>query len=162
MLKNLFGTEKFTGWHMMGVMTLFFGTIISVNLTLAYFAAQSWTGLVVKNSYVASQHFNEDVAEKKRQAALNWREHSVYQGDTLTVTLTDQNGLPITLDSLTATLGRPAHERQNMVVVLEPVSRGQYAAKVVLGSGVWDLALTAVRDDAVLWTARHRLEGGTR
>ncbi|MEO0913737.1 MAG: FixH family protein, partial [Pseudomonadota bacterium] len=74
MLKTILGTEKFTGWHMFAVMVLFFGTIISVNLTLAYFASQSWTGLVVKNSYVASQHFNEDQARLKAQKLLYWVE----------------------------------------------------------------------------------------
>ena len=51
LLKNFFAPEEFTGWHMVGVMCLFFGTIISVNLYLAYQANHSWTGLVVKNSY---------------------------------------------------------------------------------------------------------------
>ena len=51
--------KEFTGRHMLAIMLAFFGTIIAVNLVMAIFASRSWTGLVVKNSYVASQEFNE-------------------------------------------------------------------------------------------------------
>ena len=49
------GTFRFTGFHMLACMIVFFGVIVAVNLTMATLASQSWTGLVVKNSYVASQ-----------------------------------------------------------------------------------------------------------
>ena len=58
----------FTGWHMLAIMLAFFGTIITVNFTMAYLATSSWSGLVVKNTYVASQQFNGKT-EAIRQAA---------------------------------------------------------------------------------------------
>ena len=63
MMQNLFARREFTGYHMVAVMTLFFGTIISVNLLMAWYANTSWSGLVVKNSYVASQEFNGKLEE---------------------------------------------------------------------------------------------------
>ncbi|MER8389332.1 FixH family protein [Mesorhizobium sp. M1380] len=36
----------------------FFATIIIVELTMAVLASRSWTGFVVKNSYVESQEFD--------------------------------------------------------------------------------------------------------
>ena len=53
--------RRFTGGHMLALVCGFFGVVIAVNLTMALFATGSWTGLVVKNSYVASQHFNEEL-----------------------------------------------------------------------------------------------------
>ena len=53
----------FTGWHMLTIMLLFFGTIISVNVTMAWNAVTSWSGLVVQNTYVASQSLT---ARRKR------------------------------------------------------------------------------------------------
>ena len=47
--------REFTGWHMAITMIAFFGVIISVNLTMAILASSTWTGLIVKNGYVASQ-----------------------------------------------------------------------------------------------------------
>ena len=59
----------FTGWHMLLVMCLFFGTIISVNFYMAWQATHTWSGLVVKNTYIASQEFNGKVAEARALAA---------------------------------------------------------------------------------------------
>ncbi len=70
MLNRFLYRGEFTGWHMLAITLLFFGTIIAVNVTLAVYANRSWTGLVVENSYVASQHFNELLAEQRQQAEL--------------------------------------------------------------------------------------------
>src|SRR3546814_20687118 len=59
----------FTGWHMLGAMLLFFGIVISVNLYMAWQATRSWSGLVVENTYIASQEFNGKVADAKALAA---------------------------------------------------------------------------------------------
>ena len=63
----------FTGRHMVVVMCLFFGVVISVNITMAVFAGTSWSGLIVKNTYVASQTFNDDVAEVEQMKARGWQ-----------------------------------------------------------------------------------------
>ena len=84
MFARIMGTREFTGWHMAGVMFLFFGTIISVNLVMAYFATSSWSGLVVKNSYVESQRFNGVTAERQAMLDMGWKEFKVaveYDGD---------------------------------------------------------------------------------
>ena len=59
--------KPFTGWHMVVALGLFFGTIITVNLAMAYYANSTWSGLVVKNTYVASQEFNGKVADVRRK-----------------------------------------------------------------------------------------------
>ena len=41
MIDKILGTKQFTGYHMLGVLFLFFGTIISVNLTLAFKTQES-------------------------------------------------------------------------------------------------------------------------
>ena len=66
-------TRPFTGRHMAIIIISFFAVIIAVNLTMAYFARSSWTGLVVKNSYVASQSFNRDAEIARQQQALGWQ-----------------------------------------------------------------------------------------
>ena len=60
--------RPFTGGHMLAVMVVFFGVVISVNVFLAVVANTSWTGFVVENSYVASQEFNHKAAEGRRIA----------------------------------------------------------------------------------------------
>ena len=72
MIKQPSEQGKFTGTHMVIIMVAFFGVIITVNLTMAMLASRSWTGLVVKNSYVESQKFNSTLQNSRAQAALNW------------------------------------------------------------------------------------------
>ena len=48
------------GWHVFTGFALAFGVIIAVNLTLAFQAVRTFPGLEVKNSYVASQSFEQE------------------------------------------------------------------------------------------------------
>ena len=57
------------GWHVATGFVLAFSIIIGVNLTLAVNAVRTFPGLEVKNSYVASQHFE---ADRAAQNALGW------------------------------------------------------------------------------------------
>lgn len=50
----------------------FFGVVIAVNLTMAAFATRTFGGVVVENSYVASQKYNGWLAAAKRQDRLDW------------------------------------------------------------------------------------------
>jgi nitrogen fixation protein FixH len=133
---------QFTGWHMLFSMLAFFGVIITVNMTMAVLAGRSWTGLVVKNSYVASQHFNEDLVEARRQAARGWRGQLVVEPSGLNFELTDRTGKPVMLGDLTASVGRPASEAYDQTVVLKPVAQGRYRGDVALGPGIWAIKIT--------------------
>ena len=65
-------SKGFTGFHMWMLALCFFGVIIAVNVTMATFAMRSWTGLVVDNSYVASQEFEEKRLAHEAQRAAGW------------------------------------------------------------------------------------------
>jgi nitrogen fixation protein FixH len=64
--------KPFTGRHMVYIMIAFFGVIIAVNLTMATLASRTFGGKVVENSYVASQKFNDWLAESRAQERLGW------------------------------------------------------------------------------------------
>jgi nitrogen fixation protein FixH len=65
-------TNRFTGWHFTAIITAFFGVVVAVNLTMAMFATRTFGGVVVENSYVASQKYNGWLAAAKRQQKLAW------------------------------------------------------------------------------------------
>ena len=65
-------TRRFTGWHFTAIITAFFGVVITVNLTMAVFATRTFGGVVVENSYVASQKYNDWLEAAKRQQQLAW------------------------------------------------------------------------------------------
>ena len=64
--------KRFTGWHFTAIITAFFGVVVAVNLTMAVFATRTFGGVVVENSYVASQKYNDWLAAAKRQQKLAW------------------------------------------------------------------------------------------
>ncbi|TCD14936.1 FixH family protein [Oricola cellulosilytica] len=155
-IEKIFAVREFTGWHMIGVMVLFFGTIISVNLVLAFYANSSWTGLVVKNSYVESQRFNTVTAEKRAQQALGWKAVAGYGDNTLSIDLTDAAAAPIRNAIVTARVGHPAHENNDLTVTLLDEGGANYAAPVELTPGLWAAHLTVTGPDGTVWTREIR------
>ncbi|MEM8811147.1 MAG: FixH family protein [Pseudomonadota bacterium] len=132
---------QFTGRHMLLVMLGFFGVIIAVNLTMATIARQSWTGLVVKNSYVASQKYNEHLAAARSQKALGWKGAIGYRGAALEFTLFDQAGNPVLLDNPSVSFGRPAFEAEDRTVDLTYLGDGLYRLQSDLASGLWQVVV---------------------
>lgn len=159
--------REFTGWHMLGVLVAFFGTVIAVNLTLAFFAVHTWTGLVVNDSYLAGQSFNEDAEKARKQDALGLSGDLVARPAGLEFHFADAAGQPIIVDKVTVKIGRPAVDRQDRVIELHRVGGGHYRADTELAPGVWLADLTAKLDDGSEWLRHWRLvvgwpEGRTR
>lgn len=73
-------SRRFTGWHFTAINLVFFGVVIAVNLTMAVFATRTFGGVVVENSYVASQKYNDWLAAAKRQQELGWTIESALDG----------------------------------------------------------------------------------
>lgn len=157
--RKISGVDQFTGWHMIGVMGLFFGTIISVNIVMAYFATSTWTGLVVKNSYVASQQFNEVTAERVKSAELGWQAVIAYSDGEITLNLS-HDGKPVPVEAVLAMIGHPANSREDRKLTLAALGGGVYSAETELAPGLWQADLSAVASDGTSWThaIRFRVE----
>jgi nitrogen fixation protein FixH len=135
-------SRPFTGRHMLLIMLAFFATVFAANMTMVYFAAHSWTGLVVKNSYVASQEFNDTTDRLERAAAGVHSELGYVQG-TLSISLTDNTGKAVNATNVKLKLGRPSHEGEDHVVALTAIGDGVYAADHSLAKGQWSGDVTA-------------------
>lgn len=61
------------GRHVSAILVAGFAVVIAVNLTAAVAAKRTFGGIVVENSYVASQDFNRWLAEAERERALGWK-----------------------------------------------------------------------------------------
>ncbi|MEO0546926.1 MAG: FixH family protein [Pseudomonadota bacterium] len=129
---------RFTGHHMAACMIAFFGVIIVVNFSMATMASRSWTGLVVKNSYVASEKFNQDLAASAQQAATGWRSVVAYHDGFLTVEMSNRNGAQPRVQDAVVHFGRPAFEQQDRSVPVSVVEgSNQIALPLELASGDW-------------------------
>lgn len=148
--------REFTGKHMILVVGLFFGTIITVNLIMAYFATSSWTGLVVKNSYVASQHYNEKLEAQRAQAALGWTPTLTYQNAKLVFDLKDAAGNTVVADFAEAELRRPSYEREDQVITLLP-QNSVFVADHQLARGAWDIFVSLSSENGTPFIYRERI-----
>jgi nitrogen fixation protein FixH len=133
----------FTGLHMLAIMIAFFGVIIAVNVTMAVTASTSWTGLVVKNTYVASQEFNRKAQEGRAQAALGWAATLAVSDGTVRFTLADADGVMRPMQGGTATFRRPVSDAEDRVVTLAAMPDGSINGPVALADGAWIVEVQA-------------------
>lgn len=149
--------RQFTGWHMLAVMVTFFGVIIAVNLTMAFFATSSWTGIVVDNVYVASQQFNEKSAEGRAQAALGWQPELEIEDGTLRYRLIDKDGALVPAGTAVAKFTRPTHTADDQEITLSPQPDGAFSAPVELGDGLWIVEIISEAGPNPPYRDRRRL-----
>ena len=148
--------NPFTGWHMLAVIGLFFGVVIGVNMVMAVVATGTFSGLVVKNSYVASQNYNERLAESREQERRGWSASVSADDGRVRVELSDSGGVPLTGLRIEARAGRPATAREDRTLTLEP-DGDAYVATEALPPGRWHLELEAWSGETPAYRARHPL-----
>ncbi|MCT2559885.1 FixH family protein [Tsuneonella sp. YG55] len=73
--------NAFDGRHMAAILVAGFAVVISVNLGAAVIAKRTFGGIVVENSYAASQDFNGWLEEAARERALGWRVEPARRAD---------------------------------------------------------------------------------
>ena len=134
---------EFTGKHMLFLALGFFGVIFSVNIGMAVVASTSWTGLVVQNSYVASQEFEEKRLAHEQQMAAGWQASFVYTPGMALLTVTDGAGKTVDLGPVNLMINRPVGGHDDQKVTLAASTDGSYAAALTLDAGVWEMRATA-------------------
>ncbi len=142
--------RQFTGKHALAVFVAAFGVIIAVNLVLAYSAVKTFPGLEVKNSYVASQEFNERLQE---QQALGWEIQAELTGGLLVLHITDQTGAPVEVAELQAVVGRATHVKDDFApdFTFDGIA---YSTPAALGKGNWNIRLVAKAKDGTAFAQR--------
>ncbi len=140
---NTPGERRFTGRHMLLWICGLFGVTIAVNGLLAFLAVGSWTGLVVENSYVASQEYNEVLDEARRQDRLGWTSEFRHAKGFVRIYVRNARGRLVEGLKVTARLSVPAHEHRDHDVPLTHQPDGSYGAAASLEPGQWQADVTA-------------------
>ena len=155
-MTTLSKAKGFTGWHMLSIMLAFFGTIITVNVTMAVFANTSWSGMVSKNTYVASQDFNKNAARARAWAAAGFDGEIVVEGARLRYRLKGPAKVIAEIDGIRATFHRPVGEKQDFTVQL--VRQGDwYVTPDALDASLWIANLAATRKGEVIFHKAQRI-----
>jgi nitrogen fixation protein FixH len=156
MIRAIFQPKEFTGKHMLFSMVAFFGVIITVNLIMARFAITTWSGLVVPNTYVASQQFNAKAAESRVIAALGYQMKLTPNVDGLEIDFIDSAGNLALADTMIAELRRPVGEHHDRHMVLSRDADGIYRGAGELAEGEWIATVTATRNGETIYKRGKR------
>ena len=135
----------------------FFGVIAAVNITMATIANGTWPGLVVKNSYVESQRFNDRLDAAREQNARGLGLDLAHRNGRVTLALSDAEGRGVEILSGTVHLGRPVTTAEDRLIDLPGTPDGRVAVDADLAPGVWLAKITLVTADGQTWRRETRL-----
>ena len=151
-------TQGFTGMHMLLITCAFFGVIIAVNFTMAWYASSSWSGLVVKNTYVASQEFNGRAAAMKAMAASGIAGKLSLTSDEIHYDIRNKDGSPAVVDDVVANFKRPVGDHEDFHVGLTKLSEGRFKADRAVATGDWIVEVTSRRGGEIIMHEAVRID----
>src|SRR5690606_29528330 len=117
----------------------------------------TFPGLVVENSYVASQVWD---ARAEAQEALGWTARAGWADGHLTVDLHDAAGAPVRGMALEALVGRPTLAAEDRALALA-FDGAAYSAPADLAPGAWRVELKSL-DGPAFTLVQHLLVPETR
>jgi len=156
-IKTVKNSREFTGRHMAVIMAAFFGVVVSVNGYMAWVAVDSWTGLMARNGYVASQDFNAGLEVRRKQDRLGFQSNLRYGNEAMTFTFRDRSGQPLTGFEITLKVGRPTNEREDRRFVMTEGEPGNYRQKLQLAPGQWNVDVITSDKTGRRWKRLVRL-----
>ncbi|OWK25346.1 cation transporter [Rhizobium yanglingense] len=148
----------FTGRHMLLVMVTFFGVVISVNFTMAWYASSTWSGLVVENTYVASQQFNNKAAAMKAMAASGIAGTLSFSADAIHYDIRKKDGSPAAVDEVALNLKRPVGDHEDFQLAAEKIGEGQFEARHVVPEGDWIVEITSRHGGTMVMHEARRID----
>ncbi|WP_027489144.1 FixH family protein [Allorhizobium undicola] len=147
----------FTGWHMLLTICSFFGVIIAVNFTMAWYASHSWSGIVVENTYVASQQFNETTAEIRAILDSGVTGKMAVQQGIITYDLQIPGKGPVNADKVVANFKRPVGTAQDFSIELRPEAPGHFVGAHPAGPGHWIYEVVATDHGKLVMHEANRI-----
>jgi nitrogen fixation protein FixH len=144
-------TAPLTGRHVAMMFVGFFGIVVAVNFTMAFLARKSWTGLIVQNSYVASQHFNAETQKREAMRALRYRLVVAQRGKSILLSLNDAKGFPLQITSGKLALGRGSTVQHDVTLDVSCQSN-ECSVPADLASGRWEGEAQLLLADGREWS----------
>ena len=155
-------TFRFTGWHFLACMVVFFGIDVAVNVAFILRAVQTFPGEVADDPYEAGVAYDQTLARLAVEQKLGWTAvindagHAP-RGEAISVRWSDKSGQPLSGLTVTGLLRRPATEQDNTPVRFAEIAPGSYRSVAAVAPGAWDLDVTAVNRRGDRRTADRRL-----
>ncbi|APO70218.1 nitrogen fixation protein FixH (plasmid) [Rhizobium gallicum] len=150
--------RTFTGRHMLIAMASFFAVVIGVNAVMATFASRRWSGLVVENTYVASQEFNSKAAAMRAMATSGISGNLSFSHDVIHYDIHNRDGSPATVQDVTLTFRRPVGDREDFQLVLTKKSEGSFEMEHHVRSGDWIVEIISRKKDVTVMHEAVRID----
>ena len=158
-MRTFLSFKPLTGLHVLLILIVFFGTIITVNITMAVLANSTWSGLVAKNGYVASIDYTKASEGRKAAAALGWTVSVETVDGRVSVSVEDGSTEPVYLSGLDAEAVRSVTRDDLTPLEFTTTSAGTYRSEEVLPAGDWVVVANFRKgSDSVPWRAVLRVE----
>ncbi|ANK88068.1 MULTISPECIES: FixH family protein [unclassified Rhizobium] len=151
-------SRGFTGWHMLLATSAFFAVVIAVNVTMAVYASSTWSGLVVENTYVASQEFNGKAAAMKAMAASGLEGALSIKGHEIRYDVHDGKGAPAIIDDVTLNFKRPVGDHEDFHLTLRKMGEGRFETDHEVAGGDWIVEAISTRNGAVVMHEAKRID----
>ncbi len=136
--------REFTGRNMATILVVGFGIVMAVNFLMATLATRGFGGVIVENTYVASQKYNGWLAEARAQEALGWSAEVARSDDGhLTVRTND---VPAYAE-VTALMRRPLGEEQRHRIAFSGNGEGEFRSQKPVAEGRWIVRLDIASGD---------------
>jgi nitrogen fixation protein FixH len=137
--------KEITGRHVLLALVGFFGVMLLANGIFLYFALSTFDGLSTPHPYQEGLHYNERIAEERRQAALGWSYRLAVTGERrLELTIRDKTGNPVSGLEVRGDIARAVADRVTGPRLLKEGSAGTYVVSVEdLEPGNWIVSLEA-------------------
>ncbi len=153
-------THELKGWHVLVMMTAFFGVTIAVNVAFTIYAVGTFSGEDVSKPYLRGLEYNRTLETRAAQAALGWNAtiDAVHENDGTAVSarITDRDGQAKSALTVEALLRRPTDARLDRAIELTAIGDGTYRAVAVdLPAGAWDVVVRAKKGDTVFEATRR-------
>lgn len=146
--------RPFTGKHMAAILIAGFGIVVTVNFAMAALATSTFGGLVVENSYVASQNFNRWLERAKEVEALGWHVDVARLSDGRVLVMTTGNSPPEV--RVTGNALHPLGRAPDRTLGFVPTGPGRYVSSAVLPAGRW-LVRLELSDGTRTWRGERAL-----
>lgn len=140
---------------MLAGFTAFFGVIIAVNFYMASLALNTFGGVVVENSYVAGQHYNEWLDKAEAQAKLGWNETISLDADRHVLVQLAKNSSPLSGIAATGEASHPLGRAPSVALDFVTFDTGIVRSQQAVPAGRWQVTLS-VRHNADI--ARYKQE----
>ncbi|RVU07793.1 hypothetical protein EOE18_01565 [Novosphingobium umbonatum] len=149
---------RFTGWHFTFILVAFFGVVIAVNVYMATLASGTFSGVVVENSYVASQDYNRWLDEAAREKALGWHASVTRMVDgRVQVRMSGSEKAPLPAKArLSGEAWHPLGQEADRAVSFRQQADGSYVSFDPLPAGRWRLRLR-LDGDGHVWRGQEVL-----